>query len=165
MRSDLRDSVLQTLLPEPEGLSAPEILGRLKRGISQPTLWRTLDSLRSEGRVTVEGRARATRYRAAGFTDVGARRSLLMHRAVARRVARDPGALAVARNRLVQLRRVNPHGLPYHDRWQLLLEGPIDVLLRALTEDSEQATAMRKESPFTTLVTPAERKQAFGQAR
>lgn len=165
MRPNLRDSVLETLLPEPEGLSAPEILARLRHGISQPTLWRILNSLRSEGQVTVEGRARATRYRASGFTDIAARRSLLMHRAVARRIARDPGMLDVARARLDRLRGTNAHGQPYHDRWQRLLEGPIDVLLRAVTEDSEQAAAMRKESPFTTLITPSERERAFFRVR
>jgi len=165
MRSDARDAVLRVLLPEPGGLSAPDILRRLRHRISQPTLWRVLDALRSEGRITVEGRARATRYRAAGPMDISARRSLLMHRAVARRLARDPGMVGVARIRLIQLRGANVHGRPYHDRWQCLLDGPVDVLLRAMTEDSEQATTLRRESPFSTLVTPSERKRAFADIR
>lgn len=47
----------------PEGLSAPELRRRLKPKLSQPTLWRHLDALRSRGLLRVEGRARATRYR------------------------------------------------------------------------------------------------------
>lgn len=165
MRPVSLDTVLRILIPEPEGLSAPDILRRLRHRISQPTLWRILDALRSEGRVTVEGRARATRYRAAGPMDKSTRRSLLMHRAVARRLARAPGMVDVARIRLIQLRGANVHGRPYHDRWQCLLDGPVDVLLRAMTEDSEQATTLRKDSPFSTLVTPSERKRAFADVR
>ena len=161
MRTTAQDSVIQTLLPEPGGLSAPEILRRLRHRISQPTLWRVLDRLRSEGRVTVEGRARATRYRMGGPTDRASRRSLHMHRAVARRLARQADLLGVARKRLDDLRRINPHGAVYHNRWSELLDGPIELLLRTLVEDSTYAETLRKESPFTTLVTPEERRSAF----
>ena len=165
MPTNLRDAVIRTLLSEPEGLSAPDIVRRLRTRISQPTLWRLLDSLRSQGRITVEGRARATRYRLALHDDVAARRSLQMHRAVARRLARDPQMLDVARQRLIRLRSANVHGVAYHDRWQSLIEGPIEVLLREMTEDSEQGRSMRKESPFSALVTPAERLHAFSEIR
>ena len=160
-----QDAVMRILLPEPGGLSAPEILRRLRHRISQPTLWRFLDQLRSEGRITVEGRARATRYRLATPTDLASLRSLHMHRAIARRLARNPTLLAIAHARLEDLRRINPHGRVYHDRWSSLLEGPLQTLLRAMTEDSFDAETIRKESPFTTLVTPAERRRAFAAVR
>lgn len=71
----------------------------------------------------------------------------------------------VARRRLVHLRSVNVHGRTYHDRWESLLDGPPEQLLRSMTEDSEQGATMRKESPFSALVTPAERLRAFSDIR
>jgi len=46
-----------------------------------------------------------------------------------------------------------------------LLDGPLPALLRTMTEASEQADALRKESPFTVLVTPAERRRIFTDVR
>ena len=165
MQPSSRDVVIRTLLPEPDGLSAPDILRRLPVRISQPTLWRILDALRSEGRILVEGRARATRYRAAKATGLAAQRSLHMHRAVARRLARDTRLLDVARKRLEFLRSANVHGRAYHDRWAQLIGGPVERLLATMTEDSELGATMRKESPFTTLVNEAERLRAFTDIR
>jgi hypothetical protein len=53
----------------------------------------------------------------------------------------------------------------YHDRWAALLDGPLTRLLSALTEVSEQADALRKESPFTPLVTAEERRRVFESTR
>ena len=160
-----REKVLQQLMSEPAGLRAPEIMRVLRPRVSQPTLWRILDSLRSEGRVTVEGRGRATRYHAAERTGAAELRSLRMHQHVARRLAKDPALRSQALERLGQLRKVNPHGRVYHDRWAALLDAPIATLLRAMTEDSEQADALRKESPLTILVTPEERRRVFAATR
>jgi hypothetical protein len=165
MQPSMRDIVMSTLVPEPAGLSAPELRRQLPVRISQPTLWRVLDALRGEGRISVEGKARATRYRATHATEVAARRSLHMHRAVARRLARDPSLLDVARDRIEFLRSVNLHGRPYHDRWEQLIRGPIERLLATMTEDSDLGATMRKESPFTTLVNKAERLRAFTDIR
>ena len=159
------ERLLQLLMPEPAGLSAPELRRALRTQVSQPTIWRLLDALRSTGAVIVEGRGRATRYHAAARRDPAALRSLQMHRAAARRLVADPGARDTALRRLERLRAVNPHGRTYHDRWQALLDGPLPSLLRAMTEDSELAETLRKESPFTVLVTPAERRSAFARSR
>ena len=64
-----------------------------------------------------------------------------------------------------KLRKVNPHGRVYHDRLEALLDGPLPELLRTITETSEQAETVRKESPFTVLVTPEERRQVFRDVR
>jgi Fe2+ or Zn2+ uptake regulation protein len=165
MRSTLREQVLRLLALEPSGLPAPVIARRVRPRVSQPTLWRTLDGLRSEGRITVEGRGRATRYHAASRTHAAALRSLRLHQCAARRLAADPALRALVRDRLRKLREVNPHGRVYHDQWAALLDGPLPALLRTMTEVSEQAEALRKESPFTILVTPAERRRAFDNVR
>jgi hypothetical protein len=152
---------LSILSAEPGGLRAPELLLRLPGPVSQPTLWRALDALRSAGLVAVEGRARATRYHALVDVDRSALRSRRLHQVVARRIAMDAALRGVAIDRLEQLRHVNPHGRPYHDRWAALLEGPLPRLLRTLNEVSEQADALRQESPFTVLVSADERRRVF----
>jgi len=88
-----------------------------------------------------------------------------MHEIVARRLVSDPRLLAVARDRLQWLREVNPHGGVYHNRWQALLDGPLDRLLRNMVEPSEEASALRRESPFTTLVPRDQRKRVFESLR
>jgi hypothetical protein len=161
MRPTPREQALELLMLEPAGLRAPELMRRIRPRVSQPTLWRILDGLRSEGRLVVEGRGRATRYHATAQVDVSALRSLRLHRYAARRLAGDPALRAVARDRLYRLRQVNPHGRVYQDRWQALLDGPLPALLRTMTETSEHADAMRQESPLTVLVTPEERRRIF----
>lgn len=165
MRPTPRELVLRLLAVEPAGLRAPELVHLLRPRISQPTLWRILDGLRSEGGITVEGRGRATRYHSASRTDAAALRSLRLHQCAARRLAGDPALREVVRERLRKLREVNPHGRVYHDRWEALLDGPLPALLRTITESSEQADALRKESPITVLVTPEERRRVFESVR
>jgi hypothetical protein len=94
-------------------------------------------------------------------TDLTTLRSLQLHHYVAQRLARDPSLREVALERLQKLRQANPHGRIYHDRWAALLEGPLDQLLGTMTEVSEQADALRKESPFTALVSAEERLHVF----
>jgi hypothetical protein len=159
------EHVLELLLTAPQGLSAPEIRRQLRPRISQPTLWRVLDALRSEGRLTVEGHARATRYHGSERTALSTLRSRRLHRHVATRLAHDPALRSLARDRLATLRQVNPHGRVYHDRWETLLDGPLAALLRTLTEDSEQADTLRKESPFTVLIDAKSRRRIFDSVR
>jgi hypothetical protein len=165
MRPTAREQVLELLMLEPAGLRAPDLMGRIRPRVTQPTLWRTLDGLRTEGRLLVEGRGRATRYHATARVDVSALRSLRLHQYAARRLAGDPALRTVARERLNRLRQVNPHGRVYQDRGEALLDGPLPALLRTMTETSEQADALRQESPLTVLVTPEDRRRVFEVVR
>jgi hypothetical protein len=165
MRYVNAEHVLQALLTAPKGLRAPEIIQHLTLKVSQPTLWRVLGKLRAEGRVVMDGYARATRYYAAGRSDLSALRSLRMHEIVAKRLINDRDLLEVARSRLQRLREVNPHGGVYHNRWQELIDGPMDRLLRTMVEPSEEARTLRQESPFTTLVPSDERRRVFESLR
>jgi hypothetical protein len=165
MKSVSPERVLRILLTAPRGLRAPEILGYLTTKISQPTLWRVLDRLRSEGRIVMSGSARATRYHAARRSDLSALRSLRMHEVVARRLIDDWDLLNVARARLQRLREVNPHGRIYHEKWQELIDGSMDRLLRAMVEPSVEASSLRQESPFATLVPSDERRRIFDSLR
>jgi hypothetical protein len=161
MRSVLERRVLNTLLLHGDGLSATELLTRLRPRVSQPTLWRALDALRAQGALIREGKARATRYHARERTDLAVLRSRRMHECVARRLLRDPALRVHALERLGKLRAANPHGRPYHDRWYELLRGPLADVLRVMTESSEVADVLRKESPMSAFVSPAERQRNF----
>lgn len=159
------EQVVQVLLTAPRGLRAPEISQRLTQRASQPTLWRALHKLQTEGRVVGEGSARATRYHATDRNGLPALRSLRLHEAAAQHLIRDRSLLSVARERLHRLRGVNPHGRVYHDRWTELLDGPLAPLLRTMTEPSDQAATLRQESPFTVLVPADERDRVFHSLR
>lgn len=111
------------------------------------------------------GRGRTTRDHLDERADLPTLRNRELHLHVARRLARDPSLRAVAVARLQKLRQVNPHGRVYHDRWAALLEGPLTHLLGTLTEVSEQADALRKESPLTPLMTEEERRRVFESTR
>jgi hypothetical protein len=160
------ERVIQVLVTAPKGLSAPEIAKQIRPRVSQPTLWRTLDQLRSEGRVVVEGSARATRYHSPDRGGLSKLRSLRMHEMVANRLIHKPELVNAARDRLRQLRGFNPHGRVYHDRWEQLLDDSSRIgLLRTMTERSESAETLRQESPFSVLVTPEERRKVFEDLR
>jgi len=161
MKTALEKTVLNMLLMQGDGLSATELLMRLRPRVSQPTLWRTLDSLRAQGALIREGKARATRYHARNRIDPAVLRSRRMHESVAKRLLREPVLRVQALERLDKLRAVNPHGRRYHDRWYELLQGPLVDVLRVMTEHSEVADVLRKESPMSALVLPAERQRIF----
>lgn len=165
MRPSPRDQVLQLLLIEARGLREPELRQRVRPRISQPTLWRVLNGLRAQGLVTVEGHARATRYHATDRIDLPTLRSRRLHQHVAGQLARDPALRELARQRLERLRQVNPHGRVYHDRWARLLDSPLPILLRALTDASESSDDLRKESPFTTMIAAPDRERIFRSVR
>jgi len=165
MKESLETKVLNLLLPLGQGLSASELLAKLRPSVSQPTLWRALDSLRMRGALTREGKGRATRYHARSRTDLAVLRSRRMHESVAKRLLREPALTVQVIERLDKLRAANPHGRYYHDRWLELLQGPIVELVRVMTEDSEMADALRKESPLSAFISPVERKRIFDATR
>lgn len=162
---DTPAQVLQLLLTEAQGLAEPEIRRRLQPPVSQPTLWRVLNALRTEGRIRIDGRARATRYYAAEHIDVNTLRRRRLHRHIAERLVRDMSLRDRVQQRLELLRQVNPHAAVHHDRWAGLLSGPLPALLRVLTEASESSDDLRRESPFTVLADDAERMRIFRSVR
>jgi hypothetical protein len=165
MKKSLESKVLNLLLLHGEGLRTSELLAKLRPRVSQPTLWRTLDTLRAHGALTCEGKARATRYHARARTDVAVLRSRRMHESVAKRLLREPALRMQALERLDKLRAANPHGRRYHDRWQELLQGPLVEVVRVMTESSEMADLLRKESPLSVFVSPVERQRIFDSTR
>ena len=161
---DLETRLVTLLAAHPEGRTSPALQGALPPRVSQPTLSRALTRLRQAGKVVATGEARARRYQlVGGRIGMAELRSRLLHGIVARRLLEHPELASVAGDRLKKLRKVNSQGKRYHDRWAALLAGEQAPLLRALTEDSEQAAAMRRESPFTVLVPKRMRERVFRQ--
>jgi hypothetical protein len=159
-KQDLTQQALALLAATPAGLGSPALQQALK--VSQPTISRLLAELRVRGLIVSEGTARATRYHAVqGRLDLAALRSRLLHEKIAHKLLQQPQVLAKVKKRLQQLDSINPAGRPYHKRWESLLQGPLPGLLRKMTEDSEEAALLRKESPFTVVLTSEERKAVF----
>ena len=86
-------------------------------------------------------------------------RSIWLHRAIARRLRRDPAAVrATARANLERLRRIHsPSVEGYVGRWAALLDGPLDELCAALVATDQEARDLRQATPFSGVLTPAER--------
>jgi len=154
------DRLIGHLAAMPEGGRAPELAALM--GVSQPTLSRQLRGLQARGLVVAEGSARSTRYHWVGarpsLADLRRRR---LHEWVAHQLVDDPEIVSRARERLVKIESANPSGHRYHDLWRQLLDGPRPRLLRRMTEDSEEADQLRKESPFTGLIGREARRQIF----
>jgi hypothetical protein len=87
----------------------------------------------------------------------GELKSLAYHEVVARRLREDPTRVEVARARVVWLRERNPAGASYYDRWDRLLQGPLEALIAAMLDPSDRGHALRQENPFMDLVTQRER--------
>lgn len=159
---EFQQRVLAMLATYPDGAVGADLQRML--GVSQPSMSRLLKKLRAQGLIIAEGKARNTRYHAVGGRlALSALRSRRLHEVIARKLVDQPELLNKVKTRLTELRQANPAGRRYHDTWERLLEGPLPQLLRKMTEDSEDATQLRRESPFTVLLTPGERRAVFEQ--
>lgn len=99
------------------------------------------------------------------------RETLWLHRAVAGRLVRDPGAiLAAAAINLRRLRRLHPEGGEWDwlDRWDAVLAQGVEAVLEALTSSSIAAVRLRETSPFMGILPEGERQAvlaAFAESR
>jgi hypothetical protein len=86
------------------------------------------------------------------------RRSLEMHRLIARKIRENPALFGQARAILQRWRRrSSANARPYFDAWRRLMDRGVEESLAVATEDSERATALRQASPFSCLLTEPER--------
>jgi DNA-binding transcriptional ArsR family regulator len=154
------DRLVGHLAAMPDGAPAPVLCGLL--GVSQPTLSRLLRRLQARGLVLAEGQARSRRYHLiGGRSGLAALRRRRLHEIVAHKLVDQPELLDQARDRLAEMSESNAAGRLYHEQWLDLMQGPRDRLLRKMTEDSEEADLLRKESPFTALIDTNERRELF----
>ena len=94
------------------------------------------------------------------------RRSLRLHRAIARRLEGDPDAvLERARETLALMRRVHPEAERLFREWEVLLDRPVLELIPALTDPSPGARELRQVTPFAGVLTAAERAEVYRSFR
>jgi hypothetical protein len=84
-------------------------------------------------------------------------RSLALHGAVADAIRRDPAAINRALSNLARWEKTLDGS--WIAEWRTLLLGPQDALLAFLTERSERADRLRQSSPFTGVLSPAQRRR------
>ncbi|PID62066.1 MAG: hypothetical protein CSB44_04830 [Gammaproteobacteria bacterium] len=86
------------------------------------------------------------------------RRSLAMHREVARRLEEAPEiALVRARRNLEKWQRLDAGGDALRKRWALWIELPVTELVMLMLDPGPLAREMRQVSPFAGLLSAAER--------
>jgi len=89
-----------------------------------------------------------------------ARRSLWLAHAAAGALVQDPEqVLAVGRRNLQTMLASRPRGMSrqWLERWQRLLDGPVDAVLETLTGTTVEHDEMRQHSPLTAALAPAQR--------
>lgn len=94
------------------------------------------------------------------------RRSLLLGRAVAEHLQRDPaGVLTLGRRNLESLRVLHPRGqvVRWFDEWERLLDGPVEEIVGALTSTSPLSRELRQNTPFAGVLSKEERQQVLDE--
>jgi transcriptional regulator with XRE-family HTH domain len=90
------------------------------------------------------------------------RRSLHLHRAIARRLERSPElVLARARETLSLMRAKHPEAEQLFREWEVLLNRPVSELLPALVDPSPRERELRQVTPFAGVLTAKERTKVY----
>ena len=84
-----------------------------------------------------------------------------MHCVIAQRIAANPALLGFARETIARWRKTCTAATPYLDAWDRALESGVDATVKIATDPSERGIAMRQNTPFTRVLTQAERLQFF----
>ena len=92
-------------------------------------------------------------------------RSIALHEAVARELVRNPEIVETGRRRVASLHAEGKIAAFYRDAWLAVLDLPIERLVVAICEDSEQARALRQTTPFAGVVAPRERGRIWRAVR
>jgi hypothetical protein len=98
------------------------------------------------------------------------KRSLLMHRLIARRLRHDPALRAVALENIQRWNfRAESEGACFLSvsEWVPLLQGPLNRLLEVMTDPGDEGQRMRQSSPFAgeAFIHQAERMRVLKKAR
>lgn len=85
----------------------------------------------------------------------------------AKLVAQPDIVIAAGRQKLSHLREVHSDGSAdyYLDRWEELLAGPTERLLRVLVSTDEDSIALRHTAPFAGLLSADERREVIRATR
>jgi excisionase family DNA binding protein len=96
------------------------------------------------------------------------RRSLAYGCLIAARLVAEPRhVMAIARANLSQLQTLHGNGPAAHylSRWQKLLDGPIDAVLRVLVSTDERSIDLRHVGPFAGVLSDEERRMVIAATR
>jgi transcriptional regulator with XRE-family HTH domain len=135
------------------GTSAPTI-SNYEHGKREPML-STIERLADAAGFDVE----VTLHRRLSRSD---RIKLAYHEAIDRKLQRDPDSvIGTARRFLDLLRSVNRNSGSdvYFERWESLLDGPVEQLHETLTSRAQHAVDLRNVSPFAGVLDQAERQE------
>ena len=91
------------------------------------------------------------------------RRSLELHRAIARKLRAHPELIAIAHDNLERWQASAGRSKPYWDAWSEILGRPLPQILSLIVEDSERMTALRQSTPFAGILSPSERWQIYSE--
>lgn len=90
------------------------------------------------------------------------RRSLELHRAVARHLLEDPERiLAQARRALKKMRAQAPGASQLLREWDVLLNRPLEALVPVLSDPSPWARELRHVTPFAGVLSAGERAEVY----
>jgi hypothetical protein len=92
---------------------------------------------------------------------------LAAHRLAMSRLRDKPQRVAELRAVLKRWRAQNgpSRSDPYLDRWERLLDMPLDDLELAICADDDEAAVLRSTSPIAPLITAQEREQLLADSR
>ena len=92
-------------------------------------------------------------------------RSLALHRLIAEILRDNPERVALARARVQLWQQDGSVSARYSHEWARLLDGPLEVLLHTLVDESEHARALRQATPFAGLIDPRTRWRIWREVR
>ena len=80
-----------------------------------------------------------------------------LHLEVGKKLLRQPELLEESQSRLKRMQSTMPYAKAYLERWEDLMAGPIEHVLRVLGADDEESKALRHVSPFAGVLSEQER--------
>ncbi len=87
-------------------------------------------------------------------------RSLEMHRLIATKLEADPSLVDRARSNISRWK--NQRGLtPAYSEWEEILSSGMDHILHVLTSEDQASARLRSSTPFTGILSDAERKMIY----
>jgi len=90
------------------------------------------------------------------------RRSLALHRAIARRLWADPTAVIThARRNLARMRTRRGEATKLLREWDVILDRPVPALCSVLTDPGEWARELRHVTPFAGVLSASERTAVY----
>lgn len=92
-------------------------------------------------------------------------RSLALHEAIAEALRRDPSLVEMARQRMRAWKASGHLVAAYADAWLSILDRPVEQICETITEDTEEARALRQTTPFAGIIDPRTRWRIWDEVR